>query len=117
MAAGYAGPELYGHVVENFIATELTKLLSFSNIRASLLHFRTSDGIEVDFVLERPDGKLAAIEVKTSDRVSVRDFKVINILKEIAKDDFICGIVLYNGHDIVPFGDKIFAVPISCLWA
>lgn len=110
-------PELYGHVVENFVATELTKLLSFSDIKAHLLHFRTQDGIEVDFVLERPDGTLAAIEVKSSDRVNASDFKGINILKEIAKEDFICGIVLYNGHDIVPFGDKIFAVPIACLWA
>ncbi len=110
-------PELYGHVVENFVATELTKLLSFSDTRATLLHFRTSDGTEVDFVLERPDGKLAAIEVKTSDRVNANDFKGIYMLKEIAKDDFICGIILYNGRDIVPFGNKLFAVPISCLWS
>lgn len=110
-------PELYGHVVENFVATELIKLISFNDIRANLLHFRTSDGVEVDFVLERPDGTLVAIEVKTADRVSASDFKGINMLKEIAKQDFICGIVLYGGKDIVPFGENLFALPLSLLWS
>ena len=109
-------PELYGHVLENFVATELTKLLSFSNVRAKLLHFRTSDNKEVDFVLERPDGTMAGIEVKTADRVDGGDFKGMRVLQEIAKDDFVGGVVLYSGHDIVPFGDKLFAVPISTLW-
>jgi predicted AAA+ superfamily ATPase len=109
-------PELYGHVLENFVATELTKLLSFSNVRAKLLHFRTSDNKEVDFVLERPDGTMAGIEVKTADRVDGGDFKGMRVLQEIAKDDFVGGVVLYSGHDIVPFGDRLFAVPISTLW-
>jgi uncharacterized protein len=109
-------PEVYGHVLENFVATELMKLLSFSNVRAKLLHFRTSDNKEVDFVLERPDGSLAGIEVKAADRVDGGDFKGMRVLQEIAKDDFVCGIVLYNGHDVVPFGDQLFAVPISALW-
>lgn len=109
-------PELYGHALENFVATELTKLLSFSNIRAKMLHFRTSDDKEVDFVLERPDGTLAGIEVKTADRVDSGDFKGMRVLQQVAKDDFVCGVVLYNGREIVPFGDKLFAVPIATLW-
>jgi uncharacterized protein len=86
-------------------------------VRANLLHFRTSDDKEVDFVLERPDGTLAGIGVKTADRVDSSDFKGLRVLQEVAKNDFVCGIVLYGGNDIVPFGDKLFAVPISCLWA
>ncbi|MBK8203497.1 MAG: DUF4143 domain-containing protein [Bdellovibrionales bacterium] len=108
-------PALYGHVAENFVATELLKLLSFSDLRANLLHFRTSDNKEVDFVLERPDGTLAAIEVKTSDRVDAGDFNGLKILKAAANDDFICGIVLYNGPNIVPFGERLFAVPFDAL--
>ncbi len=110
-------PQLYGHVVENFVATELSKLLSFSDIRAQLMHFRTSDGKEIDFVLEQPDGRLAAIEVKTSDRVSGSDFKGLHVLKESAPKDFQCGIVLYRGKEVVPFGEDLFAVPIQALWS
>jgi predicted AAA+ superfamily ATPase len=109
-------PDLYGHVVENFVATELLKLLSFSNIRANLMHFRTCDNKEVDFVLEKSDGTLVGIEVKTSDRVNSSDFNGLRVLQEVAKEDFICGIVLYAGKEVVQFGDKIFAVPLANLW-
>ena len=109
-------PELYGHVVENFVASELLKLLSFSSIRAELHYFRTKDGKEVDFVLERPDGSLAGIEVKTSDHVDSSDFKGLEALRNFTKDDFVCGIVLYAGKDIVPWDEKLLAVPLSVLW-
>ncbi len=109
-------PDLYGHVVENFVATELLKLLSFNDARANLLHFRTSDNKEVDFVLERPDGTLAAIEVKTSERVDAGDFGGLKTLASIVGEDFIGGIVLYAGRDVVPFGAKLFAVPFEALW-
>lgn len=109
-------PDLYGHVIENFVATELLKLLSFSEFRANLLHFRTSDNKEVDFILERPDGSLAGVEVKTADRVDANDFKGMRAFQEIAKKNFVCGIVLYAGKETVPFGDNLFAVPLSALW-
>ena len=109
-------PELYGHVVENFVASELRKLLSFSSIRAELRYFRTGDGKEVDFVLERPDGSLAGIEVKTSDRLNSDDFKGLETLRDITRDDFICGVVLYTGNNVVSFGERLLAVPLSALW-
>jgi uncharacterized protein len=110
-------PHLFGHVVENFVATELTKLLSFSGVRAQLLHFRTSDGKEVDFILERPDGTLAAIEVKTRHSVDPSDFKGINELEKHVGESLVTGVVLYSGKDLVLFGKNRFAVPISYLWA
>ena len=109
-------PELYGHLVENFVASELRKLLSFSGIRAELRYFRTDSGKEVDFVLERPDGSLAGIEVKTSDYVNSDDFKGLETLRDITKDDFICGVVLYTGNNVVSFGGGLLAVPLSALW-
>lgn len=108
--------DFYGHAVENFVASELLKLLSFSDIRAGLFHFRTADGKEVDFVLERPDGSVAGIEVKASKRVVSSDFKGMEALRGLAKDDFVCGVVLYAGEDVVPFGERFLAVPFSALW-
>lgn len=109
-------PDLFGHIVENFVASELTKLLSFGTIPAKLLHFRTSDDKEVDFILERSDGTLAAIEVKTRDAVGSDDFKGIKELQLLVGNDLVCGIVLYQGDVIVPFGKNLFAVPLSYLW-
>ena len=51
-------PELFGHVLENFVATELLKLMTFQDEKMDLFHFRTSDTKEVDFVLEKPNGQL-----------------------------------------------------------
>ena len=109
-------PDLYGHIAENFVATELMKLISFSDMSLKLLHFRTSDNKEVDFILENPDGKLAAIEVKTSDRVKGSDFKGIKTFQELALKDFVCGVILYSGCQVVSFGKNLFAVPFSVLW-
>ncbi len=109
-------PELFGHVLENYVATELIKQLSFSDVRAQLLHFRTSDGKEVDFVLEKPDGSVVAIEVKKSEFVSSDDFKGIKLLAELTKKDFAGGLVLYTGKEVVPFGKNLWAVPMHVLW-
>lgn len=110
-------PDLFGRVAENFVAAELLKLVSFSDTRTQLFHFRSSDNREVDFVLERPDGTLAAVEVKTSERVEAADFSGIRFLQEIVSGDLVCGAVLYGGDAVVPFGSKLFAVPIQALWA
>jgi len=110
-------PHVFGHIFENFVASELLKQLASSGGVEQLYHFRTSDGKEVDFVLERPDGKFAAIEVKTRDAVSASDFKGLKELRSQTEDDFICGIVLYHGNKVVPFDDGMWAVPVDALWA
>ena len=109
-------PELFGHVLENFVATELLKLMTFRDDKMDLFHFRTSNNKEVDFVLEKPSGQLAAIEVKKSESVSKSDFKGLEELQRITGDDFICGIVLYRGRYVVPFEQNLWAVPMSNLW-
>ena len=109
-------PDLFGHILENYIATELTKLLTFSETKAKLLHFRTSDGKEVDFVLERPDGSVFGIEIKKSESVNIQDFKGIKTLAELTEHEFIGGVVLYAGKEVVPFGKNLWAVPFHILW-
>jgi predicted AAA+ superfamily ATPase len=109
-------PEVFGHLVENFVATELLKQLSNSDIKAELYHFRTSDGKEVDFILEKPDGTVLAIEVKRAEAVTLDDFKGIKIFQELTGKDFIGGIVLYSGKEVAPFGKNLWAVPFNVLW-
>jgi predicted AAA+ superfamily ATPase len=113
---GVTRPELFGSLVENFVATELLKQLSNSDLKAELYHFRTSDGKEVDFILERPDGSVLAIEVKRTETVNIGDFKGIKVFQELVGKDFIGGVVLYSGKDVAPFGNKLWAVPFSVLW-
>lgn len=109
-------PELFGHVIENFVATELLKGLSYHDQKISLHHFRTSDNKEVDFVLEKPNGQLCGIEVKKHDAVEASDFKGLKALQTLVGDDFVTGIVLYRGQERIPFGENLWAVPMSNLW-
>ncbi len=109
-------PHLFGSIFENFVASELIKQLAWSSSRAQLFHFRTSDNKEVDFVLERPDGRLAGIDVKARDAVSIDDFSGLQELQAKTGEDFVRGIVLYRGRSIISFGDKLWAVPVEALW-
>lgn len=109
-------PELFGRVLENFVAAELLKLASLHGGGLELLHFRTGDGKEVDFVLEKPGGEVAAVEVKARDHVSMADFTGIGELQRAAGGDFACGVVLYRGSEVVPFGENLWAVPLGNLW-
>lgn len=109
-------PHIFGHILENFVATELLKQLSSIEERADLYHFRTSDGKEVDFIVEYPSGGLSGIEIKARDAVSAADFHGLNELHTQTGDDFICGIVLYQGRKTVSFGNRLWAVPIDAMW-
>ncbi|HVZ26120.1 MAG TPA: ATP-binding protein [Sediminibacterium sp.] len=108
--------ELFGHMIENFVATELLKQLANGDTKAELYYYGTSDGKEVDFILEKPDGSVLAIEVKKSEKVDANDFKIIKQFAEITGKDFIGGVVLYSGQDIAPFGTNLWAVPFHVLW-
>lgn len=108
--------ELFGHILENYVAMELTKLLSFMADRAKLYHFRTSDGKEIDFIIEKADGSLWAIEVKSADNVSEKDFNSIKLFSQLTGKEFQGGIILYSGKEAIPFGQNLWAVPYCVLW-
>ena len=37
-------------------------------------------------------------------------------MRDTFGDSFIAGVVLYSGRHVLPFGDRLMAVPISALW-
>lgn len=108
---------LPGGLVETWVLTELLKHLAFSSQRLSLWHYRTQSHIEVDFILENRRGLITGIEVKASATVDSKDFKGLRHLQETEAALFQHGIVLYAGRELVPFGDRLWAVPLSVWWA
>ena len=70
--------DLFGRAFEQFIACELRACLSYKNIRAPLRYWRSKSQFEVDFII----GNDTAIEVKSSNKVTVRDHKGLLALKE-----------------------------------
>lgn len=104
-----------GLALESFVGMELVKAVDIAAGDLSLMHYRTSKGKEIDFVLEAGDGRLAAIEVKASKSVGAADFRPFDLLRETVGDRFARGIVFYTGDRVVPFGKGLEAWPISTL--
>lgn len=115
-AAALAQSANLGPLLETFAVQEVRKLLGWSSQSATPYHFRTSTGQEVDLVLEAPGQRVAGIEIKASASVTSADFNGLRILAEAAGDKFVQGIVLYLGEQRLPFGDRLWALPIASLW-
>jgi predicted AAA+ superfamily ATPase len=109
-------PTRLGGLLENFVAMEVLKDIGWSDSRPTLYHWHTANRDEVDLLLEKRDGSLVGIEVKASGTVGAGDFKGLRALESMTADRFIRGVVLYTGERVVPFGEKLFAIPISALW-
>ena len=45
------------------------------------------------------------------------DFAGLQELAQAAGDDFVRGVVLHLGENVLPAGQNLWAVPISELWA
>ncbi len=76
------------------------------------LHFwRDRAGHEVDFILEQ-NGKLVAIEIKSSSQVSTSDASGIQALRGVLQKNcsLVCGVVLHAGK-ARPLDKDIFALP------
>lgn len=104
-----------GALFETFVATELERLASWSRQPLSFWHYREGER-EVDVVLERPSGEIVAVEVKASATVRAHDFRGLNHLRERVGRRMLSGVVLYAGERTLPFGDRLWAVPLQALW-
>ena len=105
-----------GSLLESFVFSEVMKIMTDSNLRLTAYHFRLRQLHEVDLVLERDDGAVIGIEIKASATVKSSDFTGLRTLAEACKGRFVFGAVLYDSAEMVPFGDKLAAVPLASLW-
>jgi predicted AAA+ superfamily ATPase len=108
---------LLGRMLETFVVGELRRQLSWTDPRTTLYHYRTAAGSEVDVVLEKADGSVAGVEVKAGATVGTSDFAALQELRDQLGRKFLAGIVLYTGDQFVPFGDKLWLMPLPALWS
>lgn len=108
----------FGAVLETFVYTELLKQAGWSPLAGIRFHhFRTQYGDEVDLVLEDRVGAVVGIEVKGAATVTAADFAGLRKLATSAGGQFRLGVVVYDGDQIIPFGDGLWAAPLASLWA
>jgi uncharacterized protein len=110
------GHPALGGLVETFVYSELMKLSSLSELDPRIYHYRDRDGREIDFPLRARDGRIVAVEVKASLSPRDDDARHLRWLAGKLGDRFVAGLVLHLGEVNLPFGDKIYAMPVSALW-
>ncbi|MCY4515683.1 MAG: ATP-binding protein [Acidimicrobiaceae bacterium] len=108
---------LRGPLHETFVANEIRKQLSFMGAGATLHHFRDRRQREVDLVVRRSNGRLVCFEVTAAMRANNRKAATLGWFRDTVGDRFEAGVVLYAGEQPLRLGSRLFALPISYLWA
>nr|WP_245484865.1 DUF4143 domain-containing protein [Ciceribacter ferrooxidans] len=106
----------FGALPETFVFGEILKLASAAHTRFEFSHFRDKQQNEVDIVIEDRQGRIVGIEIKAAASVTNSDFSGLRILAQGCGERFASGMVLYDHHKVIPFGERLSAVPISALW-
>ena len=105
-----------GAAFETFVYSELEKLVVANKEDFGIYHYRDTLKREVDFVLQRMDGRLGLLEVKLSSSVSKADFKAMEGLRDKNGSASHC-FIIYTGNKAIAFSDYQFAVPAQVLWS
>ena len=106
-----------GIALETFAAMEILKLASWSETEPHVYHYRDHRGGEVDLVLEDRAGRIVAIEVKATVSLSGADTKSLVKLRNALGENFLAGAILHAGEQTMPLGERLWAIPVSGLWA
>jgi predicted AAA+ superfamily ATPase len=106
----------FGPLLETFVFAEILKLASGGEERFEFSHFRDKEQNEVDIVIEDRRGRIVGIEVKAAATVTSADFSGLRILAETSGEKFVSGLVMYDHEKVIPFGERLYAVPFSTLW-
>ena len=106
----------FGNVLETFAYGELLKHITTAEDDYRLLYYRDVDMFEVDVVIENAAGQLIGVEIKAAATVKASDLHGLKKLAGVAGDQFKMGVLLYDGTETMPLGDRLWAAPLSTLW-
>ncbi len=112
-----ADGNLAGALLENFAVTELQKQSTWSATQPELFFWRTASGQEVDIVLEDRAGRVVGVEIKASATLGSNDVRGLLALASAAGNNWVRGVVLYAGTEVIPFAGNLHGVPIGRLWS
>ena len=109
-----------GPLIETFAINEIARQVTASPDRIDLHHYRDHRGHEVDLILERPDGTIAAVEVKATRSPTAAQLGHVRWLRDridrAAPSLFKAGTLLHTGNQAVTVGDRLHLRPLQTLW-
>ena len=110
--------DLLGRMLDTFILAQLRPEVAFSDPPVRIHHLRTNAGRqEVDILAELSGNRVIGLEVTASAAVDRSDAKHLVWLRNELGPKFVPGAVMHTGPDIFEVSERVFAVPISSIWA
>jgi predicted AAA+ superfamily ATPase len=100
------------HPVDSGLAAHLQGVTAAEQLRR-----RTSDGEEVDLVLEAPDGRVVGVEVEGAGALTAASTRGLRHLRDHLGDRFVAGLVANTGSQAQQVDDRIWVAPVDGLWA
>lgn len=104
--------KINGHEFESAVVSEIFKQIKTYGINADLYHLRTSDGREVDLLIELHHGYYA-FEIKQSEHVRANHGRHLKDLANILDKPLLGSIILSSDRSPKIIDDKIIALPVS----
>lgn len=96
----------YGQAFEHFIVLEMLRYNHYLKKDYKLSYYRTTAGAEVDIIIETPEGRSIAVEIKSSDAVNSAQLRGLSSFKELKPDAELCCV------SAAPYARKIKDVTI-----
>ena len=112
-----ADPTAFGGLLESFVFAELLRSAPYQTNGFRFYHWRDQRGREIDILAESAHS-LAAMEVKASTSVSRGDFRHLRWFAGEGPGNTrsVTSIIFYLGEQKLQFGERRYALPVSCLW-
>ncbi len=105
-----------GAAYESWVFSELQKWKELQSAEPELFFYRTSSGMEIDFLLTGKD-MILPVEVKSSAKVTHADARSLFSFMEQHKIMPRIGIVVYRGRELKEIRENIWAIPDWFLFA
>lgn len=111
-----ADDQITGKLLKNFALMEVLKHIDWAETDATPYHYRQREE-EIDLVLESRSGEVVTLEIKAVASLRPGDWRPMEKLRDARGNSFKSGVVIYTGERTLALGDRLWAVPVSGLWA
>jgi predicted AAA+ superfamily ATPase len=99
------------------VIAEVYKQTGWSERTLDLAHFRDRNGAEIDLIVEdRRTAQVAGLEFKLTATPTERHARHLEMLRDRLGSRFTAGLVVHAGRQMLPLGERLWAVPVAALW-
>jgi predicted AAA+ superfamily ATPase len=78
--------DAFGKAFEHFLILELMRKSDYSRLDFRFSYYRTAAGAEVDLIIEKPNGEVIALEIKSSDRIQPKHLRGLKSFKVVCPE-------------------------------